>query len=194
MSRQPGAFSFTSQQVLAPGFGQTVPSALAMDEGGDTFALWERSDQSSGHLYLHAAQRPAGGSFDSGADIGDIGVDSYKQSACIGSPSLATTSDGCLLTPSASPTGSLECGRPAPASHLTRLCRERRHWPVPDAISRERPANWAETHRSEVPSLRKRPAHPAAGLDTMAVTVSDQRGGFSWLERLTPHSCTSSRR
>jgi hypothetical protein len=98
MSRLPGASSFTSQQTLARGFGETVPEALAMDAGGNTLALWLRADSpyGTGHLYLHAAQRPAVGSFDNGADIGGIGLDSYKHSACSGEPSLAVTPNGRL--------------------------------------------------------------------------------------------------
>jgi hypothetical protein len=98
MSRLPGASSFSSQQTLAPGSWETMPEKLAMDARGNTLALWLRADSQygTGHIYLHAAQRPAGGSFDDGADIGDIGLDSYKHSACNGEPSLAVTPDGDL--------------------------------------------------------------------------------------------------
>ena len=64
MARRPGASSFSSPQTLSPGLGQTVPEALAMDAHGNALALWARSDKTDGHLCLHAAQRPAGGSLE----------------------------------------------------------------------------------------------------------------------------------
>ena len=99
MSRRPGAPLFGSQQTLdsAPGYGDAMPEALAMDAHGNALALWLRSEPrqySYGHLYLHGAQRPAGGSFDGGSDSGEIGEDSYKHSACNGSADLATNAEG----------------------------------------------------------------------------------------------------
>jgi hypothetical protein len=67
-----------------------------MDAHGNALALWTRADEASGHLFIHAAQRPAGGSFGPGVDIGDVGEDSYKHSACSGQPSLATSANGNL--------------------------------------------------------------------------------------------------
>lgn len=100
MSRLPDSSSFGSQQTLACGsYGETMPEALAMDAHGNTLALWLRSEPrpySYGHLYLHAADRPAGGSFDNGSDIGDMGPDSYKHSACSGDAKLAVAPDGTL--------------------------------------------------------------------------------------------------
>ena len=98
MSRRPGASSFSSRQTLdtSPDYGDAEPHALAVDANGNTFALWLRTAAGLGYgeLYLHAAQRPAGGSFDSGSDIGEIGDDSYKHSACQGYAALASTPDG----------------------------------------------------------------------------------------------------
>lgn len=94
MSRRSDASSFESKQVLWRGIWQTVPGALAMDSRGNTLALWTKLLAANGRLYIHAAQRPAGAMFDSGSDIGDIGQDSYKHSACSGQPSLTLTPDG----------------------------------------------------------------------------------------------------
>jgi hypothetical protein len=99
MSRLPGASSFGSHQTLGCGFyGETVPEALAMDARGNALALWLKADNlnATGHIHLHYARRPTGGSFDSGADIGDMGLDSYKHSGCSGDAQLAVTPDGSL--------------------------------------------------------------------------------------------------
>jgi hypothetical protein len=96
MSRRPGAPSFASEQVLARGIAETMPGTLAMDASGNTLALWTRLNKTDNRLYVHAAQRAAGGSFDTGSDIGEIGQDSYKHYACSGQPSLAVTPNGRL--------------------------------------------------------------------------------------------------
>ena len=99
MSRLPGASSFSSQQSLGCGsYGETVPEALSMDARGNALALWLKADNvyATGHIHLQAAQRPAGGSFDTGTDIADMGLDSYKHSACSGDAQLAVTPDGTL--------------------------------------------------------------------------------------------------
>ena len=99
MSRLPGASSFSSQQSLGCGFyGEAVPEALAMDARGNALALWLKADNlnATGHIHLQAAERPAGGSFDTAADMGDIGLDSYKHSGCSGDASLALAPDGGL--------------------------------------------------------------------------------------------------
>ena len=102
MSRLPGASSFRSQQNLgcAQYDGQTAPETLATDAHGNTLALWLKAGDPAmpgAHIHLHAAERPAGGSFDNGADIGDMGLDSYKHAACgLGDTALAVTQDGGL--------------------------------------------------------------------------------------------------
>jgi hypothetical protein len=99
MSRLPGASSFSSPQTLACGsYGGNMPEALAMDAHGNTLALWLNADNASParHMLLHYAERPAGGSFDNGADISDMGIDSYKHSACSGDARIAVTPDGTL--------------------------------------------------------------------------------------------------
>jgi hypothetical protein len=101
VSRLPGASSFGSKQNLGcdPYDGQTVPETLAMDAHGNTLALWLKADVETDpvHIYLHAAERPAGGSFDTGTDIGDMGLDSYKHTYCgLGGVGLAVTPDGSL--------------------------------------------------------------------------------------------------
>jgi hypothetical protein len=94
MSRRPGARSFTSKQVVATGAWLTASPVLRSDPRGNTLALWMRSDEQD--LYVHAAERPPGGGFDTGIDIADTGKDSYKHAACSGKPSLATTPNGRL--------------------------------------------------------------------------------------------------
>jgi hypothetical protein len=96
MSRRPSAHSFSSEQVLEHGTYQSVPGALAMDADGNTLALRTQVQAQTEELYMHAAQRPAGASFDGGRDLADIGPDSYKHSACSGAPSLAVTPSGRL--------------------------------------------------------------------------------------------------
>jgi hypothetical protein len=99
MSRLPGASSFGSKQNLGcdPYDGETVPETLAMDAHGNTLALWLNAGGPTAHIYLHAAERPAGGRFDNGADIGDMGLDSDRHVYCgLGGVSLAVTPDGSL--------------------------------------------------------------------------------------------------
>jgi hypothetical protein len=101
MARLPGASAFTSEQLLAPasasgGFVNSEP-VVGADVHGNALALWTRATGrgiGDGELYVHAAERPAGGSFDSGGDLADIGPDSYKHSACNGGPAIATAADG----------------------------------------------------------------------------------------------------
>jgi hypothetical protein len=47
-----------------------------------------------GVLYLDSARRPAGGRFDPGTHIDQIGDDRYKHLCCPGDPSVATTAQG----------------------------------------------------------------------------------------------------
>src|SRR5262249_36188127 len=73
--------------------------AVEMDNHGNAVTLWTKSTGNgfgnyfSDELFVHAAVRPAGGSFDPGSDLADIGPDAYKHSTCSG-PSLASAADG----------------------------------------------------------------------------------------------------
>jgi len=84
-ARSPNARSFTREQLLDFGEWTTIAGPLGMDARGDTLALWARTDDAQ-ELHVHAAQRPAGGTFDSGSDLADAGPDSYKHAVC-GAPS-----------------------------------------------------------------------------------------------------------
>jgi hypothetical protein len=93
-TRRPGARTFASEQVLSLGHSNVLVGSIATDARGDALALWTRAGDTDGRLYVHAARRPAGGTFEDEGDLADVGPDSYKHSAC-GSPSaLATRPDG----------------------------------------------------------------------------------------------------
>jgi hypothetical protein len=99
MARLPGAPSFTSEQVLVPGDVRALEPAIGMDQQGNAVALWTKSTGNgfSGYfdaeLYVDAAIRPAGGSFDAGSHLADMGPDGYKHSASCGE-SVASAADG----------------------------------------------------------------------------------------------------
>jgi hypothetical protein len=97
LARRPGTRLFTLRQVIAQGPGEggaNVLPAIGFDRRGDALALWTRSDATSGRLYVHAAQRPAGGGFDNGSDVGEIGGDCYKHLCCSGAPAIAVGANG----------------------------------------------------------------------------------------------------
>jgi len=94
-ARSPGAPTFGREQALSGGpnlAGSKVLPAIGFDRRGNAIALWTRA--TNGRLYVHAAQRPAGGSFDSGSDIGVIGDDCYKHICCPGDPAVAVGAEG----------------------------------------------------------------------------------------------------
>jgi hypothetical protein len=100
-AKSAGASSFSAKQTLDSGIWTAATGPLSMDTHGDTLALWSRvNETTNGHIYgdvyAHASQRPTGGTFDSGTDIGRIGPYDDKFSGCGAAPDLAASPDGRL--------------------------------------------------------------------------------------------------
>ena len=75
--RPPGG-RFETRQMLGNGFAPTV----GVDARGDAIAVWTRSDGTN--LFVRAARRTSGRSFDAGIDLAPVGPDCFMHRCLVG--------------------------------------------------------------------------------------------------------------